>query len=77
MIRLCFFMLMTFVCASVFGQENTNTLLKAVQSKYNSINTLTVNFSKFSGSKEDFSGKLYLKKENKMRLELKNNTIIT
>lgn len=66
-----------FLCASVFGQDNTNELLNAVQSKYNSINTLTADFSKSSGNKEDFSGKIYLKKENKLRIELKNNTIIT
>ena len=70
-------MLWMFLCVSVFGQDNTNELLNAVQSKYNSINTLTADFSKSSGSKEDFSGKIYLKKENKLRIELKNNTIIT
>jgi len=70
-------MLSMFLCASVFGQDNTNELLNAVQSKYNSINTLTADFSKSSGNKEDFSGKIYLKKENKLRIELKNNTIIT
>ncbi len=49
------------------------------QFKLNTIllNTLSVNFTKSSGSKEDFSGKLYLKKEKKLRIELKNNTIIT
>jgi outer membrane lipoprotein-sorting protein len=72
-----FVILSMFFCTAVFGQVNNNELLKAVQSKYNSINTLTVNFTKFSGSKEDFSGKLYLKKENKLRIELKNNTIIS
>lgn len=69
--------LLMFFCVSVFGQDNSNELLKAVQSKYNSINTLSVNFSKSSGNSVDFSGKLFLKKENKLRIELKNNTIIT
>jgi outer membrane lipoprotein carrier protein len=71
------FVLFIFLCASVFGQDSTNNLLKSVQSKYNSIKSFTVNFTKSSGSKEDFSGKLFLKKENKLRIELKNNTIIT
>ncbi len=71
------FVLFIFLCASVFGQDSTNDLLKSVQSKYNSIKSFTVNFTKSSGSKEDFSGKLFLKKENKLRIELKNNTIIT
>jgi outer membrane lipoprotein-sorting protein len=75
--RTVFITLLTFLCVTVFGQDNSNELLKSVQSKYNSINTLSVNFTKSSGSKEDFSGKLYLKKENKLRIELKNNTIIT
>ncbi len=66
-----------FLCVFVYGQNNSNELLNAVQSKYNSINTLSTDFSKSSGNKEDFSGKIYLKKENKLRIELKNNTIIT
>ncbi len=66
-----------FLWTAAYGQTDNNELLKAVQSKYNSINTLSVNFTKSSGSKEDFSGKLYLKKENKLRIELKNNTIVT
>jgi chaperone LolA len=72
-----FVILSMFLCTAVFGQTVNNELLKSVQSKYNSINTLAVNFAKSSGSKEDFSGKLYLKKENKLRIELKNNTIIS
>ena len=72
-----FILFSMFLCAAAFGQNNSNELLKSVQSKYNSLNTLSVNFTKSSGSKEDFSGKLYLKKENKLRIELKNNTIIT
>jgi outer membrane lipoprotein carrier protein len=69
--------LSAFLYVSAFGQENTGDLLKWVQSKYNSLNTLSVNFIKSSGNKEDFSGKLYVKKEDKLRIELKNNTIIT
>ncbi len=72
-----FIILAMILSVSVFGQDNGNELLKAIQSKYNSINSLSVNFTKSSGNKEDFSGKLYLKKENKLRIELKNNTIIT
>jgi outer membrane lipoprotein-sorting protein len=56
---------------------NTDELLKSVQSKYNSVSTISVNFNKSAGSKEDFSGKLFLKKDNKLRIELKNNLIVT
>lgn len=66
-----------FLCVSVFGQDNSSDLLSSLQAKYNSANTISVSFTKFSGSKEDFSGKLYLKKDNKLRIELKNNLIIT
>ncbi len=48
------FVLFIFLCASVFGQDSTNALLKSVQLKYNSIKSFTVNFTKSSGSKEDF-----------------------
>jgi outer membrane lipoprotein carrier protein len=75
--RLLVFILLTFIYASVPGQERPDVLLKSVQSKYDSFNSLSVNFNKYSGTKEDFTGKLYLKKEDKLRLELKNNTIIT
>ena len=72
-----FILFVMFLYAAAAGQDNSNELLKSVQSKYNSLNTLSVNFTKYSGSKEDFSGKLYLKNENKLRIELKNNIIIT
>lgn len=72
-----FLILSMFLCVSIYGQDNSSELLKAIQAKYNSTNTLSVNFTKSSGSKEDFSGKLYIKKNNKLRIELKNNTIIT
>jgi outer membrane lipoprotein carrier protein len=72
-----FVLLSMFLWVSVSGQDNSSELLKSIQAKYNSINTLSVNFTKSSGGKEDFSGKLYLKKDNKLRIELKNNTIIT
>ncbi|HEY6907350.1 MAG TPA: outer membrane lipoprotein carrier protein LolA [Ignavibacteriaceae bacterium] len=74
--RLVFAALSILLSVLMFGQDN-NDLLKAVQAKYNSINTLSVDFSKSSGNKVDFSGKLYLKKENKLRIELTNNTIIS
>lgn len=74
--RLVFAALSILLSVLVFGQDN-NDLLKAVQAKYNSINTLSVDFSKSSGNKVDFTGKLYLKKENKLRIELRNNTIIS
>ena len=72
-----FMILSMFLCVLVYGQDSSSELLKAIQAKYNSVSTISVNFEKFSGSKEDFSGKLFLKKENKLRIELKNNTIIT
>ncbi len=68
---------LAFVLANAFGQGDTDDLLKSVQSKYNSINSISVNFNKSAGSKEDFSGKLFLKKENKLRIEIKNNIIVT
>ena len=72
-----FFVLLTFLCSCVLAQDNSDEVLKSLRSKYDSINSLTVDFSKSSGTNGAFSGKLYLKKENKFRLELKNNTIIT
>lgn len=75
--RLIILIILAIVYGYAYGQGNTDALLKSIQSKYNSITSISVNFNKSAGSKEDFSGKLFLKKENKLRIELKNNIIIT
>ncbi|HSD64191.1 MAG TPA: outer membrane lipoprotein carrier protein LolA [Ignavibacteriaceae bacterium] len=74
---LIFLIALTFICSYAFAQDTTDELLKSVQSKYDAQNSISVNFNKSGGTKEDFSGKLYLKKENKLRIELKNNVIVT
>ena len=75
--RLIILIILGVVWGYAFGQGDTDDLLKSVQSKYNSTTSISVNFNKSTGSKEDFSGKLFLKKENKLRIELKNNIIVT
>jgi chaperone LolA len=54
-----------------------SSLLKTVQSKFNSFEDLTANFSQSSNGKILLAGKFYYKKDNKFRLELKNILIIS
>jgi outer membrane lipoprotein carrier protein len=71
-----FSVLILFSFCFLYAQDKPD-LLKSVQAKYNSINTLSVNFTKTSGSRVDLSGIIFIKKKNMLRIELKNNTIVT
>ncbi len=57
--------------------QNADSILKSVQGKFNNINDLSADFARYSGGSEKISGKLFYKKENKLRLELKNSTIVS
>lgn len=59
----------------IFSQSEANSILKELQSKFNSINDLTVDYSQKAGGKVILSGKIIFKKENKYRVENKNQII--
>jgi len=73
MFKLIFILL----CASLFGQDNSSALLKEVQEKYASFNDFTAQFTQLVNGKAAAEGKIFYKRENKLRAELKNNTIVT
>ncbi|HVO74148.1 MAG TPA: outer membrane lipoprotein carrier protein LolA [Ignavibacteriaceae bacterium] len=63
---------------AAFGNaQNAGEVLKSVQQKFNGINDLSADFTRYSGGSNEYSGKFFYKKDNKIRLELKNSIIIS
>lgn len=60
---------------SLYAQSDANSLLRELRNKFNSINDLTVDYSQKAGGKVVLSGKIIFKKENKYRIENKNQII--
>jgi len=57
--------------------QNGNSILNSVQEKFDNINDLSADFTQSSGGSKEFSGRIFYKKDNKVRLELKNSTIVS
>lgn len=62
---------------SVSAQDKSKDFLEMVQKKYNSINDLSAEFKQLLNEKNNLIGKLYYARGNKLRLELKNSTVIS
>lgn len=58
-----------------FTQSDASSVLRELQNKYNSISDLSVDYSQRAGGKVVLSGKIFFKKENKYRIENKNQII--
>ncbi len=72
-----FLFLLLFFIPLTFSQEKAEDVLKALQNKFDSINDLQVNVSQSTDGKQNLFGKLFYKKNNKLRIELKNHLIIS
>jgi outer membrane lipoprotein-sorting protein len=59
------------------ASENGDQLVKSLQNKFNSISDLSADFHQSSNGKVILAGKFFYGKTNKMRLELKNLTIVS
>ncbi|HEX9657958.1 MAG TPA: outer membrane lipoprotein carrier protein LolA [Bacteroidota bacterium] len=71
---------MHFSATGISGGESAKEILKHVREKYESISDATLQFSQdvaLSKIKQKQRGTLFLKKENKYRLELERQTIVT
>lgn len=68
------FLLFTFT--SITFSQNAETVLKSLQNKFDSITDLTANVSQNVSGKTNLSGKLFFKKENNLRIEFPNQTIV-
>jgi outer membrane lipoprotein carrier protein len=75
-IRKLFAVILVLVC-SVSAQDNGKSLLDAVQKKYKSVQNLNADFKQSMGGKASVNGKIFFSQGNKLRLELKNTTIVS
>lgn len=58
-----------------YAQSDANSILIDLRNKFNSINDLTVDYSQKAGGKVILNGKIIFKKENKYRVENKNQIV--
>jgi len=65
------------LAVNIFAAGNGDELLRSIKNKYDSVSDMSADFQKATNGKADFSGKIFFKKENKVRLELKNLTIVS
>ncbi|QQS36293.1 MAG: outer membrane lipoprotein carrier protein LolA [Ignavibacteriales bacterium] len=61
----------------VFTQESGENILKTVQEKYNTISDVSADFTQVISGGKSAKGKFFFKKEQKLRIEFNNLTIIT
>ena len=60
-----------------FAQSNAQELLKNIQDKFNSINDLSAQLTQSVNDKANLKGKVFYKKENRLRFEFDNVIIIS
>lgn len=65
------------IAVSLFAKSDGKEQLSAIQNKYKSVNDFSVNFQQSVNNKAGASGKLMYARGNKVRVELKNMTIIS
>lgn len=70
-----YILIILFAAIITYGQ-GINSLTE-LQNKFKSINDLSANFVQLTNGKANLDGKFYYKKENQLRLELKNLLIVT
>lgn len=68
-------LLVFFYSTAVFTQT-AESVLKSLQNKFDSIKDLTADVAQKSNSKSSLTGKMYFKKDNNLRLEFGNQTIV-
>lgn len=56
--------------------QSAESVLKSLQNKFDSISDLSADVNQKANGKSSLSGKLFFKKENKLRMEFGNQTII-
>jgi outer membrane lipoprotein carrier protein len=56
--------------------QSAESVLKSLQNKFDSITDLTTDVAQKSNGKSSLSGKMYFKKDNNLRIELGNQTIV-
>lgn len=64
-----------FYSTVAFGQS-AESVLKTLQNKFDSISDLSADVTQSTNGKSSLSGKLFFKKNNKIRIEIGNQTIV-
>lgn len=62
---------------TTIAQSDAGKVLSALQSKFDSIRDLSADISQSIGGKTNLTGKIFYKKENKLRFEFKNILIVS
>jgi chaperone LolA len=79
-IKILFVVFLMIFIGSTYAQD-AQEIIRNVQSKYNSIKDAQATFSQYvkysSGSSQSSSGTIYIQKEDKYRIESKNEVIVT
>jgi chaperone LolA len=70
-----FLLFLLFLSQANFGQNSK--LLNNLQSSFNSLKDFSADFVQLNNGKVNLAGKIFFKKENKLRLELKNLIIVS
>lgn len=68
--------LLLLLLSTVGFTQNAESVLKSLQSKFDSITDLTADVAQKNNGQSNLTGKMYFKKENNIRLELGNQTIV-
>jgi len=63
--------------ATTFSQNDADKVLNDLQTKFDTIKDLSVEFTQSGNGKNKLAGMLFLKRENKLRIETKNFIIVT
>ena len=73
------FSLLVFLCGGklVIAQNDPSQLLQAVQEKFNALTDLSANLTQSVNGSINLTGKVYYKKEDKIRFELTNILIVS
>ncbi|HMN23474.1 MAG TPA: outer membrane lipoprotein carrier protein LolA [Ignavibacteriaceae bacterium] len=64
-------------CSTIAFSQNAESVLKSLQNKFDSITDLTTDVTQKSNGKASFSGKMYFKKDNNLRIEFGNQLIVS
>jgi len=77
--NLIVFFVLIFLCGGklVIAQNDPGQLLQAVQEKFNALTDLSVNLTQSVNSSANLTGKVYYKKEDKIRFELTKILIVS
>ena len=68
--------LLVLLLSTVGFAQNAESVLKSLQNKFDSITDLTADVAQKNNGQSNLTGKMYFKKENNIRLEVGNQTIV-